>query len=75
MQLNNLTPHQCELLDAMWACDSLQDYEEFYDLLDEEDQRTADILQRLIIMEALDEEMAAENSFPEANKLLDQFRL
>jgi hypothetical protein len=74
MQIRNLTPYQVELLDAMWACDTLAEYEAFYQLLDPEDQLLADNLQRLVIMEALDEEMAAQTSFPEANKVLDQFR-
>jgi hypothetical protein len=75
MQISNLTPYQVELLDAMWACDTLQEYEAFYELLDDEDKLLADNLQRLVILEALDEDMANESSFPEANKLLDQFRL
>ena len=75
MRIENLTPHQVELLDAMWACDTLQEYEAFYELLDEEDQQLADNLQRLVILEALDEDMAKETSFPESNKLLDQFKL
>jgi hypothetical protein len=75
MQISNLTPYQVELLDAMWACDTLQEYEAFYELLDDEDKLLADNLQRLVILEALDEDMDNESSFPEANKLLDQFRL
>ena len=75
MQINNLTPYQVELLDAMWACDSMEEYDAFYATLDEEDQLLADNLQRLVIMEALDEDMAAETKFPEAEKLLDQFRI
>lgn len=75
MQISNLTPYQVELLDAMWACDTLQEYEAFYELLDDEDKLLADNLQRLVILEALDEDMVNESSFPEANKLLDQFRL
>ena len=75
MQINNLTQYQVEMLDAMWACDTLDEYETFYNLLDAEDQLLADNLQRLVIMEALDEDMAAQTEFPEAKKLLDQFRI
>jgi hypothetical protein len=53
----------------------MEEYDAFYATLDEEDQQLADTLQRLIIMEALDDEMAAETKFPEAEKLLDQFRI
>jgi hypothetical protein len=75
MRISNLTPYQVELLDAMWACDTLEDYEAFYQTLDSEDQLLADNLQRLLIIESLDEDMAAETEFPEAKKLLDQFRI
>lgn len=63
------------MLDAMWACDTLEEYEDFYLTLDEEDQLLADNLQRLLIIESLDHDMAAETEFPEAKKLLDQFRI
>lgn len=75
MRIDNLTTYQVELLDAMWACDTMEEYDAFYATLDEEDQLLADNLQRLVIMEALDEDMAAQTDFPEANKLLDQFRI
>jgi hypothetical protein len=53
----------------------MEEYDQFYSTLDAEDQQLADTLQRLIIMEALDDDMATETHFPEANKLLDQFRI
>jgi len=75
MRINHLTAYQVELLDAMWACDTLEEYEEFYNRLDAEDQVTADNLQRLVIMEGIDDDMATLTEFPEAKKLLDQFRI
>ena len=75
MQINNLTQYQVELLDAMWACDTMEEYDQFYSTLDAEDQQLADNLQRLVIMEALDDDMASQTEFPEAKKLLDQFRI
>ena len=75
MRINHLTEHQVELLDAMWACDTLEEYEAFYNLLDAEDQVTADNLQRLVIMEGIDDDMAELTEFPDAKKLLDQFRI
>lgn len=74
MRIEKLTQHQVELLNAMWACDTLDDYEAFYCLLDQDDQQMADTLQRLVIMESLDDCMATETEFPEAKRLLDQFR-
>lgn len=74
MQIHNLTPYQVELLDAMWACDTFEEYEEFYLLLDAEDQLLADNLQRLVVMESIDEDMAQQTSFPEAKSVIDKFR-
>jgi hypothetical protein len=45
--------------------------------LSPEKQREAELLQRLVIMESIDDEMLQENntSFAEANAVLDKFRL
>jgi hypothetical protein len=72
--IEGLTQHQVELLDAMWACDTFEEYETFIDLLDEEDRHMADLLQKVLIMECLDNDMAQETQFPEANQLLDKFK-
>ena len=72
--IKGLTEHQVELLDAMWACDTFEEYEHFLSLLDDEDRQTAETLQRVLIMECLDEDMAQETHFPEANELIDRFR-
>ena len=54
--LTNLTSHQVEMLDAMWTIDSAEEYLEWYELLDAEDQKTADDLQQLVIMEVIERE-------------------
>jgi len=54
--LTNLTSHQVDMLDAMWTIDSAEEYLEWYELLDAEDQETADDLQRLVIMEVIERE-------------------
>ena len=74
ININGLTPHQVALLDEMWACDTFEEYETFYALLDEQDQQQADLLQRLVLIESLDADMANDTVFPEANRLLDKFK-
>ena len=54
--LTNLTSRQVEMLDAMWTIDSAEEYLEWYELLDAEDQETADDLQRLVIMDVIERE-------------------
>ena len=55
IEIKNLTPEQVEMLDAMWACESAEEYLNWYYLLDPQDQEQADVLQRMIILETMDE--------------------
>ena len=78
MQIKNLTQEQVEMLDFMWnELDSEQEFLEWYDALDTSQQRMADGLQRLVILETIDNDMLLENntSFAEANAVIDRFRL
>ena len=78
MQIKNLTQEQVEMLDFMWnELDSEQEFLEWYDALDTRQQRMADVLQRLVILETIDNDMLLENntSFAEANAVIDRFRL
>ena len=43
------------MLDIMWSFDSAEEYLNWYHLLDAEDQDMADVLQRMIILETMDE--------------------
>ena len=54
IQIENLTEYQVEMLDHMWSLDSVEEYEEWYNLLDDEDQRLADSLQEMIILAEMD---------------------
>lgn len=73
--IRNLTENQVALLDEMWACDSFAEYENFLECLDPADRAEAEALQRLLLIECLDEEMQAETEYPEASRVIDQFRL
>ena len=73
--IRNLTETQVALLDEMWSCDSFEEYEAFLECLDPTDREEAMRLQRLLLIEMLDEEMAAQDEYPEANMVIDQFRL
>jgi hypothetical protein len=74
IQINGLTPYQVSLLDEMWACDTLEDFEEFMEALDPEDRGEALRLQRMILLAELDE-VVAQMPLKEANEVLDRFRL
>ena len=76
IQIENLTPEQVEMCDIMWSFESAEEYVEWYELLDDEDKRQADILQRMIILESM-EEMLAEtnNTYRQARNYLKKFQL
>jgi hypothetical protein len=56
----------------MWSLDSVEEYEEWYNLLDEEDQQLADSLQQMIILAEMDNLMGDCN---DAKQLLKKFAL
>jgi hypothetical protein len=74
IQINGLTQYQVSLLDEMWACDSMEDFEEFLEALDPEDRAEAMRLQRMILLAELDE-LVARSPMKEAKEVLDKFRL
>ena len=74
MQINGLTERQVELLDTMWAIEEFTELEEWMATLSRADRIEAQRLQQLVILEAF-EELLDEDGYPEANKVIDQFRL
>ena len=74
IQINGLTPHQVALLDEMWACDTLEDFDELLETLDPQDRLEALRLQRMILLADLDDAVA-KMPLTEANLVLDKFRL
>lgn len=70
--IRNLTPEQVALLDEMWACETYEEYEMFLECLTDEDRVQAEALQRLLLIEMLDEDMEFQTQFPEAKSVLDR---
>jgi hypothetical protein len=76
IQIENLTPEQVEMCDLMWSFESAEEYIEWYQLLDDQDKRQADLLQRLILIETM-EEMLNEvtNQYTDVRAYLKKFQL
>jgi hypothetical protein len=74
MQINGLTERQVELLDTMWAIEEFTELEDWMATLSKADRVEAESLQRLVILETL-EEMLEQSKYPDANRVIDQFRL
>jgi len=76
ISIENLTPYQVEMLDAMWACESAEEYMDWYNLLDAEDQDMADVLQHLIIMETMEEMLSdISGQYQDVRNYLKKFML
>jgi uncharacterized protein YukE len=76
IHIENLTPYQVEMLDAMWACESMEEYLDWYSLLDAEDQEMADVLQHLVIMETMEEMLSEVSSqYADVRTYLKKFML
>jgi len=60
----------------MWSFETAEEYVEWYDLLDDEDKRQAEVLQRIIIQESM-EEMLSEisNQYTDIRAYLKKFML
>jgi hypothetical protein len=74
MRIEGLTEHQVELLDTMWAIEEFTELEEWMKTLSRADRIEAQRLQQLVVLEAF-EELLAKDGYPDANRVIDQFRL
>lgn len=74
MRIEGLTERQVELLDTMWAIEEFTELEQWMDTLDRADRMEAENLQRLVVLETF-EELLESSKYPDANRVIDQFRL
>lgn len=76
IRIEGLTSYQVEMLNHMWSLDTEQEYFDWYNLLDDEDQSQADLLQRMILLASIDQ-MIPERArqYPDAMNVLQKFML
>jgi len=55
ISIDNLTEYQVEMLDHMWSLETYEEYQEWMDLLDEEDRILAESLSQMVILAEMDE--------------------
>jgi hypothetical protein len=76
IEIKNLTAEQVEMLDIMWSLDSAEEYLTWYHLLDARDQEMADVLQRMIILETMDEMLEeVSDGYTDIRSYLKKFML
>jgi hypothetical protein len=73
IEINGLTPEQVEMLDFMWNdLETEQDFEQWYDSLDERQQQMAEILMRMVLIESREEDEDL-GDMTEAKTILQKF--
>jgi len=75
IQIEKLTPYQCEMLDTMWEMETESEYFAWYELLDREDQLLAESLQCLIIIESMEPTVREMDNYWLATNYLKKFQL
>jgi hypothetical protein len=71
--LTGLTADQVALLDEMWACDTMEDFDELLETLEPSEKAEALRLQRMVLLAEVGN-VIAESPLTEANEVLDKFR-
>jgi hypothetical protein len=71
MRLEGLTERQVELLDTMWEIQEFDELEAWMQGLSKAEQRECENLQRLVILETLEEMM---DDYPDARRVIDRIR-
>jgi uncharacterized protein YukE len=72
IKIHGVSKRQKRMLNIMWNLDSEEDYFEWYNSLDDNLQKEAELLQRMIIMAELDNQI---NDTTDAKELLKKFAL
>jgi hypothetical protein len=72
IQIENLTKYQVEMLDHMWSLDSYEEYQEWMDLLDDEDRTLAELLSEMVLLAEVDKIVG---DCKEANNVLKKYTL
>jgi hypothetical protein len=70
MRLDGLTMEQCELLDQMWALETIEELRVFIDSQEPSVQREIMILRELLILGGIDDEVDEMKTYPDAEQML-----
>ena len=70
MYLEGLTEKDCEILDTMWAIDSREDLNKYLATLNDSDFMRAATLLEMLKLSAVDDEVNAMDTYPEAEMMI-----
>jgi hypothetical protein len=70
MKIHDLTQIQAEMAEALWACDTTKDVDLFFQGLPAELKIEASAVLELMILSAIDEEVASMDHYPDAEEAI-----
>jgi len=68
--INGLTYYQKDLLECMWEIDTPEEFQEWYQLLDDYDRKQVDLLKLMLVYDLLDE----VDDLSEAREVIDRVK-
>ena len=74
MTLTGLTPRQVEILERLWAMDTLDDVERLKAVVSLGELNEIDTLMTMMIQEAQEEELALMDRYPDAEAMLERLK-
>lgn len=69
--IGGLSKKQVRLLDAMWAIDSYDEFQQWYETHSESDRRMIDCLQQMVVAESFEEDLT---DFSEATAIINKIK-
>ena len=74
MKIHGLTQIQVEMADALWACDTKEDVDQFFRSLPMELRIEASTVLELMIIATIDEEVSNMTQYPLAETMIKKVR-
>lgn len=77
INIHNLTPHQIEMLDILWAFEDYEDVVKWQQTLGSKDKKLSQVLLDLVILELVDGHIndSVKEDFSETREYLKKFML
>ena len=70
MRIDGLTAQQVQILDELWACDTIEDMQIYLESKTTEEIEEVITLREMVVLSGVDEDVEAMDTYPEAEQML-----
>jgi len=70
MRIDGLTAQQVQILDELWACDTIEDMQIYLESKTTEEIEEVITLREMVVLSGVDEDVEAMDAYPEAEQML-----